>query len=218
MLMLRPALALLAIAVLSAGSSHAVTVYDTYPLGPGADDILVGQFMGDDLQYAVPFEVPLDAGDFALAVITLTLQHSPDPMVSMGDFTLRLREDAGGEPGAVLESWTHTDPVNVTDVDFVSVQAPELLAGETYWLNLKVEASTGRGIWNAANATGMDFLFATSGVLNPNWMTPTMNFPIGLARVETVPEPGQLLMLATGGALLAAVGRRRRPQPEPRSR
>jgi hypothetical protein len=205
--MMRPAL-VLAAAVLLAGSARAVTVYDTYPLGDGPDDILVGQFMGKDLQYAVPFVVPLDAGDYALDAITLRLQHSPDPMIPKGDFTLLLREDAGGEPGTALESWSYTQTANGTDIAFPSVQAPVLLAGETYWLNLKIDAGTGQGIWNGVDATGLDFLYAETGGLNPTWLAPANPFPVGFARVDTVPEPGRSLMLAAGGAMLAALRRR----------
>lgn len=191
-------------------AARAAVVYDTYPLGQGDTSIILGQFNERDFQLAYPFEIEAGTGNVPLESITVRLRHSPDPLAAPGDYTLRLREDDGGQPGAVLESWTYTDVVaNATDLTFESVTHPPLLEGSTYWLNLKIEAGTGMGLWLAAEPTSVDLLYAETGILDPTWLTPAEPFLIGLATVE-VPEPAHAWLVAAGAAVLVPFRRRRR--------
>lgn|GEM_PF-5945480 len=187
----------------------AVPAYDTYALGDGEVDGLIGQVpAGGDIQVAFPFEVPA-ATSGPLDFIRLRLRHSPDLSLGKGDFILRLREDDGGEPGEILETWVFLNVVNAeTDVTFPSDAEPVLLAGETYWLNLLIAPESGAGLWIGAAQSTTDMLFADTGAENPVWMPPVVSFPIGLALVE-LPEPGHAWLALAGAAVLLPFGRRR---------
>jgi hypothetical protein len=153
--------------------------------------------------------MPPDSGDRPLDTITLRLRHSPAPGAIRGDFTLRLREDDGGAPGAVIEEWTITDELlTETNVTFDSLAQPLLLQGASYWLNLKVEAGTGTGSWIATIPESTDFLFAHTGALDPTWLVPVQPFLVGLATV-VVPEPASLSLGAAAAAALLCLRRQR---------
>jgi hypothetical protein len=186
--------------------ARAATVYETYSLPDGPTDAIIGQFNNRDLQLAYPFEVP--AGIRApLDFVKLRLRHA-DPTHGIGDVTVRLRADDGGEPGAVLESWTHTQQLPFeTDVQFDSLLQPPLLEGATYWLNVKVEPGTGECYWMATNETTPDMLFAFTGGLNPVWQEPANPYLLTFAQVE-VPEPAHALLVLAGAAVLAPLRRR----------
>jgi len=206
----RNALAALLFALVCCPSTaRALVVYDTFALGQGAVDVIVGQFNSKDLQYAYPFDMPLDSGNRPLETITVRLRHSPGAGTPAGDYTLRLRADDNGAPGAVLEEWTLTANLpDETNVPFASVTQPLLLQGATYWLNLKIEAGTGVGLWMAAIPKSLDLLYAETGVLDPTWLAPVDPFLVGLATV-VVPEPDSLWLGAAGAAALVSLRRQR---------
>ena len=109
----------------------------------------------------------------------------------------------------MLESWTITNNLpSQTDVEFVSVVIPVLTEGSTYWLNLKTEADTGFGLWEAADEMTTDVLFAETGAENPVWLSPPNPFLIGLATIE-VPEPATRGSSPRGSGALALPRRRR---------
>jgi hypothetical protein len=198
--------ALLFALVCCPSTTRALVVYDTFALGGGDPDIILGQTNGKDLQIAYPFDMPPDSGNTPLETITVRLRN---PAGSQGDFTLRLRADDNGTPGAVLEEWTFTANLAAeTDVQFDSVAHPVLLEGATYWLNLKIDAGTGVGWWMATIPTSVDLLYAETGVLDPTWLAPGAPYLVGLATV-VVPEPDQLWLGAAGAAALASLRRQR---------
>jgi hypothetical protein len=190
-------------------AARAATVYDTFALGQGGIDAIIGQFNGKDFQLAYSFEISVATGNVPLESITVRLRHSPDPAAEEGDFTLRVREDDAGQPGAVLEAWTYTDVLtSQTNVQFDSVTQPVLLAGSTYWLTMGIEAGTGLGLWMAAEPKSVDLLYAETGVLDPTWLPPAQPYLIGLATVE-VPEPAHAWLVVAGAGVLARFRRRR---------
>jgi hypothetical protein len=202
------AVLVLALAAAPALAGTSQVVYDTFDLPDGDTDAIIGQFNDNDLQLAYPFVVPT-AVNALLETVTLRLRHSPDPNVAKGDFIVRLREDDGGEPGAVLEEWTHTTVLNSeTNVEFASVAQPVLHGDQTYWLNVLIAANTGVGLWIAAEPRTEDLLFAVTGGLDPAWQAPADPFLIGFASV-VVPEPAQLSLALVGALVLAPFGRRR---------
>ena len=185
---------------------RALVVHDTFATGDGDTDIIIGQVNALDLQLAYPFDMPLDSGDRPLETITVRLRN---PGGTHGDFTLRLREDAGGTPGAVLEEWTLTTDLSVeTNVQFDSVAQPLLLQGATYWLNLKIEAGTGTGWWMATIPESLDLVYAQTGDLDPTWLAPASPYLVGLATV-VVPEPDSAWLGAAGAAALVSLRRQR---------
>jgi hypothetical protein len=187
-------------------TARALVVYDTFATGQGSIDIIAGQYNGKDLQYAYPFDMPLDSGNVPLETITVRLRN---PVGTHGDFTLRLRADDNGVPGAVLEEWTSTaDLPDETNVQFDSVALPVLLQGATYWLNLKIEAGTGEGWWMATIPESVNFLYAETGVLDPTWLVPGSPYLVGLATV-VVPEPDSFWLGAAGAAALVSLRRQR---------
>ena len=200
----------LALALAPSAALASTTVYDTFALADGDTDAIVGQFNNNDIQLAYSFVVPPGTGTAPLETVTVRIRHSPDPTLGKGDFTVLLREDDGGQPGAVLESWTFTGLVpSETNVQFDSVAQPFLTEGSTYWLNMKIEAGTGAGLWIAAEPRTTDVLAALTGGLNPVWVTPAV-FPYltGFASV-VVPEPAHVCLLLAGAAVLAPFRRRR---------
>lgn len=206
--LLRPVALLLLALTAGASAARAAVVYDTYGLGIGGNSAIVGQFNSRDFQWAYPFDIPAGTGNVPLESITVRLRHSPDPLAQPGDFTLRLREDADGVPGDVLESWTFTNVLaSATDIEFVSVLTPALLEGGTYWINMKVEEGTGFGLWLCAEPESPDVLTAETGVLDPTWAPPVTPL-LALATVE-VPEPAHALLVVAGALVLAPFRRRR---------
>jgi MYXO-CTERM domain-containing protein len=199
--------ALLFSLVCASSAAQALVVYDTFALGDGDLDVILGQQInGNDIQIAYPFDMPLASGDRPLETITLRLRN---PGGTSGNFTLRLREDVGGVPGPVLEEWSlTTDLVSETDVDFVSVTHPVLVEGAAYWLNLKIDAGTGVGWWMATIPKTMDLLYANTGDLDPSWLVPASDYLIGLATV-VVPEPASSWLGVVGVAALVALRRQR---------
>jgi hypothetical protein len=136
--------ALLFALVCCPSATRALVVYDTFALGESPYlYVPLGEIAGNDVQYAYPFDMPIDSGNLPLETITLRLMDSSVLADPKGDFTLLLREDDGGTPGAVLEEWTITgDLPTLTNVTFDSVTQPLLLEAATYWLNLKMEGGT----------------------------------------------------------------------------
>ncbi|HUO63464.1 MAG TPA: choice-of-anchor R domain-containing protein [Terriglobales bacterium] len=184
--------------------ARADVLYDTYPLGAATPNRYVGDFTatGKSFQYADPFTVA--GGDFTLQSITVRLRTATTPY---GDFTIRLRADAFGQPGIVLESWDLTDSfVLDTDVQLDSVAIPELHDGMVYWVNVGMVSGSGSGSWQAANSLSDAFLYAETQDVDPTWLQPPSAQLLGLTRVEAEPVPEPLpgtLGLAACLALVA---------------
>jgi hypothetical protein len=200
-------------AVLAApGRAPADTIYDSFVFGAHPEDAApLGQLLTFDFHAAYPFET--GSKGYTLESITRSLWTDVDANTQNGDWKVRLREQAPNNlPGTVLEEWTlqnNAAPGQTTVHEFVSVATPALLPGKRYWVHVSTEPSSGFAAWNGSLALTTDMLFANSGdALNPNWEFPTAPYLVALMTV--VPEPGQVLLLVSGAAALAAAGLRRR--------
>jgi hypothetical protein len=195
-----------------ADRAPAEILYDSFAFGAHPEDgAPLGQLGAFDFHAAYPFEI--EAGSFTLDSITLSLWTDVDGGTPNGDWLLRLREQAGNNlPGNVIEEWTLDNtalPGQTTVHEFVSATSPVLAAGQRYWVHLTTVAGSGFAAWNGSLATTLDFVSANEGDnLNPVWEAPTAEYLIPLFTV--VPEPGQVLMLASGAAVLSAAALRRR--------
>jgi hypothetical protein len=192
-------------------SAPAEVVYDTFQFGADPVDAApLGQVLGFDFQAAYPFDV---TGDFELDSITLSLWTDLDASTQNGDWLVRLRaNNSQDEPGDVLEEWTLDNtaiPGTTTLHEFVSVDRPPLVNGERYWVNVKTVPGSGFAAWNGSLANTTDMFSAQQGSLDPNWMAPAQPYTLALMTIEA-PEPGQLILVVTGAAVLAGCALRRR--------
>ena len=101
------------------------------------------------------------AGNFNLAQIDIALYFSQGSVATYsGAVTLSLNEDAGGVPGAVIETWTGIFvPTQFGGISSViqtvhPVSAVPLLAGKQYWIIVSPAASNTLLFWNADNVEG----------------------------------------------------------------
>lgn len=202
---------------LGAAPLHGEVAYDTYPFGasPGPDR-LVGEAAAGNFQYADWFA--LSGGDALLESLTVRVRTT----VTVGTgtaFVLRFREDSGGLPGAVLESWVVPAGIEAeTDITLDSQLNPLLGDGEVYWINVAADSPTGFGGWMVADADTLDWLQADARDVDPAWQMPAPDSQLrglGFARVE-VPEPGPRALGAAavlGFPLLLALRTRLAPRP-----
>jgi hypothetical protein len=200
-----------AAALASPTRGAADVIYDSFRFGAHPENAApLGQVLSFDFHAAFPFTV-MD-GNYTLESITLSLWTDLDANTPNGDWLVRLREQAPNNlPGTVLEEWTldNTAIPGVTTLHtFDSVNTPPLFEGERYWVHLTTVPGTGFAAWNGSLALSLDSLSANSGNnLNPDWRLPDEPYLVALMTV--VPEPGQVLMLAAGAAVLAGAARRR---------
>jgi len=143
-----------------------------------------------------------------LASLTLSLAIAGTNVVDV-----KLHDDAGGVPGADVESFHLIDPIapSSTDPPLVidSVCHPHLLAGTQYWLSVHAASSIQGWWWSVDNQDSQGTLarFRTDDP-PPRWRT--FDTTLGVFRVEglsPVPEPGTLALV--GGGLLVLFRRRR---------
>lgn len=124
-------------------------------------------------------------------------------------YVISLSVDNGGQPGALLESWTTTLPGSGVVTSLTSVVNPLLDSSTTYWLTLEAGAPNAFGGWafNDQGDTG-HFLQSSSGGA---WVAQGGTAPV--YRINgagaSAPEPGSVALLGLGIAA-AGVARWRR--------
>lgn len=120
--------------------------------------------------------------------------------------------------GTVFESWTIQPNMLGTSPNYLqilSVLNPTLTAGTTYWLEMASD-SFNSYVWNLNNQGVVDRAFNTSGTL-PGWGLQTGQIRQAFDVVDqdgssgpAVPEPGTIVLLASGLIAIAAAQFRRK--------
>jgi hypothetical protein len=168
---------------------------------------------GDELALAAQF-VPTSTFQFTSA--TLALESN----VGTPSADVYLMSNAGGTPGAVLESFT-VNGLSTTAGSLFTVNSildPELLGGTPYWLAVTAADALSNVSWRRDSTTDIntasDLANTSTGLTGP-WniisagAVPRPVFQInGIA--TAVPEPNSLLLLASGLAGLVFIARRTR--------
>ena len=204
-------LAVCALLLVAPAVAHADTIFSN--LGPGNSyNISLGNPVGDGLDgsglnYAEGdrFTAGLTA---SLNSVMLALSCAVCP--GGGSLTVRLTQNAGNQPGAVLESLSvlgttlgilgNNNPV----ITLSSVLHPILSFGTEYWLTVSGPA-TSAVAWNW-NTTGDGSPTAISGDGGASWFSPAGLTPGAYGLNGTaVPEPGTVWLFATGFLTLGGV-------------
>jgi hypothetical protein len=190
-------------------ASHAAIVYTNFGLR-ATYNITAGNIVGND-----GAGDQLAQGDTFTPASTATLTSVEIALSCFGTglcptaLTVSLDSDAGDQPGATLESFTVAGTslgllgVNNAPIVLTSVLQPTLVAGTQYWLAV-IAPLTDNVVWNW-NSTGDVSDQAESLDGGATWFSPSGQTP-GAYEIDgtsAVPEPGALLLLATGGALIA---------------
>jgi hypothetical protein len=127
------------------------------------------------------------------------------------DVTVQLRADAGGQPGAVIETYSATttgqfgsqNPLVFVD----STSHPLLLAGTQYWVIASSDSGSDNP-WNL-NSTGDSGPHALSTDGGTTFSVVTKTRGAFLVEGTAVPEPASLTLLGLGAIALAGYRLRR---------
>lgn len=179
-------------------TASAGTIYSDITAGFPADADIVTSFSS----YGGMEFTATGSGDLAAISVAINdfFNDLPD--------TLGLYTSSGGEPGALLESWSTSFPLNGVSYPLVTLTSavnPFLSAGTQYWF--VVTPAAGQSVDWLENDEGVTGLFGFGNSLT------TVGPPIGTSLapgidVTSVPEPGTGQMLALGSVVLLARMRR----------
>jgi len=199
-------------AILVAQASAGVMVFDNYAPGWDHNEHSVYPVSGPDSSYGLwqqAFDFSPTTGD-TLSGIYLTLTLALNHDLDQNTVDVFLLADNQGLPGTVLESWHFDDalPLYTAPHPRPVLFCPgdgtvSLAAGERYWVGVGTSGNTvvswflnitgDKGIWCRNEGSG--------------WHVISSNYTRPVFRVEVVPEPATLGLLAIGGVILS---RRRR--------
>lgn len=148
---------------------------------------VLGDRFGYNQQVGLPFTVP-SGTSVSLSRVTIV------PLFQSGVNQIRVsvHDDAGGLPGAVLESWLFNDVAGIyptqSPVVADSLVRPALQGGGTYWVVLWAPDGTFAG-WSQ-NSTG-DYVTATNVFalsVGSSWfLYPTLGVARPVAKIEVTP-------------------------------
>lgn len=196
-------------------ASRADTIYSN--LGPGssyAGSAIRAATGSLNLAAATPFVVP-SGFDFGLTEIDLAVDST-----AAAPALVQLRENAGGAPGTVIDSWTMNFPGLFSNFSIVPSQSITgitgitLDAGLTYWLAV-LPASAATDTWWRANNTGQSNIKADSSDGGATFSSVTLNANVAFGvfgtpqAVSTVSEPCALITLSTALGIAGILHRRR---------
>lgn len=206
-------------ALLLAGAAHADTIHSTFGPGDGYGNggfytaFDFGSVGGsiEDYDLANKFSTGSNAYRFDSARLGLikTLGTTGD------DFTLWLMADAGGTPGAILETIAYTAALGGlgTTVDVAASGTVLLAANTSYWIGIgSTFPDSVSWLQNSIGATGpASMAYAHNGGAWQFLNTP-LAFAVNgtLVAAPAVPEPGSLALVALAIAAAVAVSRRPR--------
>jgi len=195
-------LRVLALLALFSVSASADTIYNNF--GPSQTfQTNAGYNIENDLDgfagLAVPFTPQANYADSTFTLPMLTLFS--------GDFTVGLFSDASGLPGTALDTSSFASANNFTQGMFTGSMGP-LTSGTTYWLLVLPDSDGMLLSWNF-NSTGDNgaFAFTSNGT---TWNSFSGIRPAFEVDGTPVPEPGTLVLLATGLLGVAARFRKKR--------
>ena len=150
------------------------------------------------------------SGDAVFSSMRMALScfaSCPDP------FSVTLNQDAGNQPGAVLETFVvptgalGTLGASSPPLDLNSVLNPALTNGARYWVTVSADPNDSID-WNL-NVTGDLSATALSADGGLDWFSPSGNTPGAFEVTGVIPEPGNLKLILGAGLLLTLLGRRR---------
>jgi hypothetical protein len=194
-------------------SADVITVFDNYKpnFGAATFDGQVINPLGPqrDRDFANGF-VPTQSGPLAQIWATVTM------VSGVNEVDLWLMADNNGAPGNVLEAWNLTNAMPLrgglnTPLYVQSDGNTFLEAGELYWLVASAPLPTvAQWMFNGINDRGPTSFRENGG----SWQTPPgpLSDLRGAFRVDIVPEPATLCIMAMGALTLL---RRRRTRIEP---
>lgn len=206
-------------ALLLAGSAHADTIHsnfgpgDAYGFGGFYTAFDFGSVGGsvEDYDLANKFSTGSSAYRFDSARLGLFRTNG----ATGDDFTLWLMADAGGAPGAILETISYTaavSPVLGNTVDVAASGTTLLAANTAYWIGIG-STFPDSVVWNlnSIGASGPNSMaYARNGGAWDFTNTPLAFAVNGTLVPPTVPEPGSLALVALAIAAAVAVSRQRR--------
>jgi len=193
--------------------SRADVIYDNFGTGYSAGAAAeIANPNGTPVDLRPSFEFQASASiNYLLTEVDIAAGVDPSDGSFPGDdqfISITLSQDAGGHPGTAIAT---SGPLaglamfGASDVlSWTPGTQPTLSAGTNYWITLDGSATDGDVLWNdnLTGASGYSQLNSSSQFVTTNNTLGALEIQ-GTADLGPAPEPGTLLMLGTGLAVLA---------------
>jgi hypothetical protein len=202
----------LGIAFLVYGCSElkADILYDSFGPGLTTDSYFAGGSSPSISVSATPF---VSSGTAWLSAVEANLGVNKAALDPGDQYSFAIWSDAGGHPGAILESWSFVPTTEVaTNVTFTSATQPLLFSGAQYWaLYTSISAVSPTDIWGTHSSAPLGGEWVgIPGVLTQIFS----DHPKPALRIEgAVPEPSTLAVSFSALVLIAGYLRARKFVP-----